>query len=216
MSYITEERSDAELLNQLPTFVSRAIANSTVLGLDADQIQELSSLVTGFSTSMGQVQTTRNAAKSAVKAKNGARGSVRSLVGQLAKTWRANPAIPESVLADMNVPPRQGQGSTTPPVTPSDLSYSINTQGVATLRWKRNGNKQGTVFNVERSSNGVSNWAVVNTSTTTRAVFQTTPGVTVYYRVVAIRGQQSSTPTNPIVVWPTAGNGDETTLFEAA
>lgn len=215
MSYITEDRSDVELLNQLPNFVAKATANASVLGLTPGQLTALGDEATVFSESMAAVVSTRATARGAVQTKNRDRATVRATIAQYAKTWRANPAIPESVLAELNVPPRQGQGSSTPPVTPSELSYSINTESVATLRWKRNGNKQGTVFNVERSSNGVSGWTVANTSTTTKAIFQTTPGVTVYYRVVALRGQQSSTPTTPVVIWPSAGTG-ETILFDAA
>lgn len=216
MPYITEERRDAQLRNMLPAFISQATANATLLGLEPSELDALTSEASNYSDVLDQVEAAKNLLRSAVRAKKKSQSEIRALLAQFAKTWRADPAIPDNILAEMNVAPRQGQGSQSPPVTPTQVNYSINTEGVVRLRWKRNGNKPGTVFNVERSADGVTNWAVVNTSTSTKAIFQTAPGVTVYYRVVAIRGQHSSAPTNPIVVWPTADNAGQTTHLEAA
>ncbi len=71
------------------------------------------------------------------------------------------------------------------------------------LSWKRNGNRSGTVFNIEGSSDGTSGWTVVGTTTKAKIGLAGSPGTTWYLRVVAIRAGQSATPTNPVVVWPT-------------
>ncbi len=215
MNYITEERSDALFLVQLPNFLATVTNNLPTLGLDIPDVDDLIAEIGAFDDAMENVVTTKAVAKSAVSAKNAARTIIKARIARYAKTWRANLAIPDSLLAELNVPPHQTQGSSTPPVTPTELSYSINTENVISIRWKRNGNKPGTVFNVETSSNGVSGWTVAKTTTTSKVTFNGTPGVTIYFRVVAIRNGQLATPTMPIVVWPTTGPGD-VSIFEAA
>ncbi len=204
MPFITETRSDTELLVQLPNFLTQTSANATELGVTPAQIEELSDNITLFTTDMENVVAKKAAAKAAVTAKNASRSTIKAQIGAFAKTWRANVAVSDETLSKLNVPPHATAGTQTPPVTPTELSYSINTENAITLRWKRNGNKSGTIFNVESSSNGVSGWSVVRTTTATKAALTGTPGVSVWLRVVAIRGESSATPTNPVVIWPTA------------
>lgn len=208
MPFITETRSDVALKAQLPTFLANATANADDLGLTAPEIEALGELFDTFTLDMDSVDAAKLASKAAVSAKNESASVVREQIAQYAKTWRANPAIKDSVLADMNVPPHQTQGSQTPAVPPTNLSFSFSGTGLIDLTWKRGGNKSGTVYNIQTREGTTGAWSVAFTTTKTKATISGNPGTPLYIRVVAIRGASVSAPSNGIDIWADGGSGE--------
>lgn len=211
--YITEMKSDVMLQNELANFLAQTIANDAELGVDVGEIQALTDNIEAFEAAMTDVTATKAAAKAAVTAKNEAAATLRAQIASFAQTWRANPAIENSTLDKVNVPPHATAGTHTPAVQPTDLNFTLPTETTIALKWGRNGNKPGTVFNVQTSPTGTGNWTVSKITTATKATFTGTPGTPIYFRVIAIRGQSTSAPSNMTVVWL---NEEAVELFEAA
>lgn len=214
MPYITEERTDTVFNTDCATYVANATANKTTLGITTEQLEAMEAIFTTYSDALTAASEAKAAARAAVASKNAAKEAARDEVVKWAKVWRANQSIPDSVLADLMLPPHSTPGTKTPPTTPTDLTFTITPEGVVQLKWKRNGNNSSTVFNVEGSANGTNGWTVVGTTTKSKIPLAGAPGTTWYLRVVAIRGGQYATPTNPVVVWP--GESSSETLALAA
>lgn len=203
--YITEENIDSQLNVDFPTFISNANKHKVALGLTSADLTAITNALTAFSTGLSASNAAKAAAKAAVTSKNDAKATAKAEISKWAKIWRANQAISDSILDDMMLPPHSTPGTRTAPTTPNNFSFSVTSQGTINMKWGRNGNTSGTIFNVESSSNGKTGWSVAGSTTKTKFSINGNPGTTVYFRVVAIRNSQSATPTNPIVVWPSSG-----------
>ena len=213
MSYITEETADAPLVTKLTNFKAASEANKTVLGLTPADITAMGTLYTAFSTAYAASENAKAAAKQAVTAKNAAKKAARANVAGWSKIWRANPAISDAILDALMLAPHNTPASTTPPTTPTNLVATVNGEGVISLKWGRNGNKPGTIFNIETSDSPSGNWTIFDSTTKAKFDYAGTPGTSVWFRIVAKRDGQSAAPTNPISVW--AGGSGRSLKFAA-
>lgn len=203
--YITEENNDSQLSADCPSFIAMANKHKVVLGLSSADLTAITTKLNAFSTSLTGSNQAKAVAKAAVTTKNQDKATAKAEISKWAKIWRANEDIPDNVLDELMLPPHATPGTRTAPTTPTNFSFTVTSEGVINLKWGRNGNTSGTIFNVESSSNGTSGWTVVGSTTKTKLSVNGNPGTTVYFRVVAIRNNQFAAPTNPIVVWPSGG-----------
>ena len=88
------------------------------------------------------------------------------------------------------------------PSAPSDLVATGTSDGTNHLKWKRNGNRQGTIFIIEGKIGAATTWSIV-AAVTNSAYRHTnqTPGVKAEYRIKAKRGDLESGPSNTAVVY---------------
>jgi hypothetical protein len=203
-TYITDERADAPFATDCSTFVTNATEYKTTLGISTGDLEAMATVFDDYNAALTAANNAKAAARAAVASKNAARAAARDEVSKWAKLWRAEDSIPDSVLSDLMLPPHSTPGTKTPPTTPTELSFTISSEGVIQLKWNRNGNNAATVFNLEASPSGTGNWSVVGTTTKAKISYAGSPGTTVYFRIIAIRGGQSAT--NPVVVWPSSSS----------
>lgn len=201
--YITEELSDGKLLVAMTTFLANAEANEEALGLDTKTLGDISAAFANFRAKVNSASAARAASVQATAEKNDEKADARALIAQFALEWRANPAIPDSLLDLMMVPNRQNGGTRTPPTQPKDLKITIG-GGDTSLAWNRNGNKQGTVFNIEsaRSANGP--WTTFDITTRSKILFNWPAGESIWFRVSAKRNNQTSPFSLPLALYPGA------------
>ena len=102
------------------------------------------------------------------------------------------------------------------PLKPTELYVRGNSEGVAFLKWKRNGNKGGTIFEIWARRENEAHFVIVGSSTATKFKDDAaTPGVTIYYRVCAVRSTRKSGFSNDAVLYPHKVSADDT-LRQAA
>lgn len=196
-----DEQLATLMLQQVPVI----IANAATLGVDPADIDALSAAYSSFNTSIGAAATAKANAKATVTAKNKNKQSARALLRQYAKIWRASPAVSDQLLNQLFLAPKSTPGTQTPPTTPTGLTFSATGNGQITLRWKRNGNRQGTTFLIQTSDSASGEWNTFEATTKTSFVYNGTPGVAVWFRIIARRDGVSAAPTLPVSVW--AGSG---------
>lgn len=201
MKYITEETSDANLSQAMGTFLANANTNKTVLGLSTSDLTDLSKSFGDFNTSLSAATSAKAAQKSAVQDKTSKKAVARAVIARWAQTWRANPAIPDAILDAMMVPNHQNQGTKTPPTQPTDLTLKVNSVGLITLSWKRNGNTTSTVFLIETASAANGPWEALDVTTKAKIDYQGTPGEAIWFRVWAKRDGKTSPVSLPISLW---------------
>lgn len=207
MTYITEETKDALLAQDMNVFLANANTYKTVLGITPAQITALSTLCEDFQGALTAVASKKAELANVTADKNEKKALARASINSYAKIWRANNAIPNSVLDALLVPNHNYGGTSTPPSTPKDLTVTINTQGVVTFKWNRSGNVSGTVFLVESASSATGDWTTLDITTKTKTEFSPAIGQEIWLRVTAKRAGQSSAPSLPFSLWAN-GSGE--------
>lgn len=204
MPYITAIQSDVELSNVLGSFLSAAADNADALGMSPEAIEELGIKITDFKARMASVNAQRAAYHASVTAKDESAADLRKELGRLSKTWRAKDTIDDSLLAELRVAPHETPPTFTAVTTPRALVFRADAQGNIRLKWDRNGNTRGTIFQIEASYDRTRTWQIVRTTTASKATLHSNVGEQVLYRVAAVRGGVTSVASSPIVVWPSA------------
>ncbi|MBL8059139.1 MAG: fibronectin type III domain-containing protein [Chthonomonas sp.] len=212
-TYITNERNETRFAEDCSTFHAGAVKHDEILLITAPELASMAAIFTALNTALGNASDAKAAYAASVVAKNAALDAAHAEVGRWAKIWRANQDVPDEVLAELLLPAHNPGRTSTPPTQPLEMTFNATSQGSIMLKWKRNGNIPGTIFQIERSPNGATIWT--NIGSTTKAKFNTVsqPGVPVYYRVTAVRDNLTSAPSDPITIWP---GEEETTLLQAA
>ena len=203
--------AEAQYKAWLDNFVAQCELNATVLGLSPAALSVISDEFNDY----GSIYASANSAKEVLKGlttekiKN--RQKMSATVRSYAKLWKANPAIPRTVIGALGI---QTSSTSGPVVTVTGLDVVGCDDGVNKLSWNRSSNSPGTMFIVEYRLDGVTNWTFAGAVTKTSfAHDEQTPGVTVWYRIIATRAGVNSAPCAPK---PAYGNLDETTLSVAA
>lgn len=202
MPYITQITKEAELSVALTSFSATCAANALALGgLTAPQLAEISGMASGFASSLASLATARAAEKLAVENKNLQLATSKTLLAKWAKTFRANPAISDALLDQLNLPHHKTPGTKTAPTTPLDLVATADIQGLVNLKWKRNGNRSNTVFTIELQGEPGGHWSIAGSTTKTKFNYQAVAGEYIALRVYASRDEQNSQPTLPVTLW---------------
>jgi hypothetical protein len=207
MPYITEENSDPKLAIAMNTFLTNAAKNEDILGLDAESIGAFSAAFAAFQNALDDADEAKAESKAKTSTKNDKKQDAKELIAQFAQAWRANPDIPDAVLDQMLVPNRANGGTRTPPTIPVNLRLTVDSTGEISLAWGRNGNKYGTIFNVETASSATGTYTTFDMTTKAKMKYPGTPGVPVWFRVNAKRNGFSSGYSLPISLWA-AGTTD--------
>lgn len=201
MPYITEIDADGDLSTALANFNTVCIANTAALGLTPANLLEIAGASTTFTTDLNALVAAKATAKSAAALKDTQKKSSKATVSKYAKMFRANVAVTDALLAQLQLPAHKTPGTKTPPTTPTMLVANADGTGLVSLSWNRMGNIAGTVFLIEYRTSPTSDWAVVNTTTRVRFSVQATPGSYIAFRVSAQRNGQTSAASTPVVLW---------------
>lgn len=214
MPWITEIVADGQLNGALTNFASVCEANAAPLGLTGPMVAEIEDAAVNFSAELTASTAAKAAQAAAVQAKNTQKAASKAIVSKYAKIFRANNTVSDELLAQLMLPPHSTPGSESSPTTPLNLVASANGDGVTNLRWNRNGNIQGTTFQIEKRTSPTGGWSIHDTTTRRTFVTLSTPGEYVAYRVRATRNGQSSAASTPVVLWD--GSGSEAQTLEIA
>lgn len=213
MPYITEIRKEADLSVAMTAFAATCAANATPLGLTPANITEINGMASGFAGTISAYQTAKAATSLAHENKSLQLKASKVILSKWAKTFRANPAISDALLDQLNLPHHATPGTKTPPTTPLDLLANANVQGFVSLKWKRNGNNSRTQYMIEVQTETDGNWTIVGGTTKTKFGYQAVLGAYVAFRVFASRDNLNSAPCVPVVLW--AGGGGQTLKLAA-
>lgn len=205
MSYITDNLPDGELNTALTNFNTVCAANATALGLSPANLTEIAGASSAFTTQFNGATAAKAAAKSAVANKDIQKKTSRGIVGKWAKTFRANPNVPDNLLEQLMLPPHKTPGTKTNPTQPMNLVASADGNGVVKLTWSRNGNREGTQFLVESRNSPTADWEQIGGTTQAKFTNQAVPGQYVAYRVTATRRGLFSPASTPVVLWENGG-----------
>lgn len=212
MPYVTEIDADAELSAALNQFQVTCAANAAALSLTPANLTEIAGMATSFTTSFNAVVAVKQTAKSTVEAKDIQKKASKAILSKWAKTFRANQAVPDSLLDSLMLPHHKTPGTKTPPTQPTNLVASADGLGLVSLKWSRNGNNQRTQFLIETQTTPGGPWSVSGGTLKTKFQFQANVGEFIGFRVVASRDDQQSQASVPVQLWVNGGEGQMLTL----
>ncbi|MEQ1822150.1 MAG: fibronectin type III domain-containing protein [Fimbriimonadaceae bacterium] len=199
--YITEMDGDSELLAAAPNFSNICNSSKTVLGMSATDITDLQTAVTNFTTQYNAWIAARAALKNTYDQKRLAKAALKASVNRWAKAFRANPAVPAPLLAQLLVAPHAPTRSTQVAHQPMNFHGTSTYLGAISLRWNRNGNKPGTQFLVEYRLTPTGSWLTAGTTLKSKFTYQSQPGKFIEFRVKAVRSGTISAPSAPYSFW---------------
>ncbi len=203
-NYITEENKDSDLSKKLQTFLTNASANQVALKLTAPELAALNDATLEFDDALSISNTSKATTVQLVSDKNVKKRTIKQLVAQYAQEWRGDLSVSDAILDALLLPNHQSGGTRTAPTQPTNPTLKVTGAGEITFGWNRNGNRNGTIFNVETAEAIDGPWATYDMTTKVKMGYQGTPGVAVWFRVNAKRNGQSSAYSFPISMW---GNG---------
>jgi hypothetical protein len=203
--------SDPAYKTWLSNFAAKCELYETEIGLSAQQILQIQSQAAEFSASYDTVEAMKLELKGEIAGKDESRRTSTSNARTLAKQIKGTPGVTPQILGALGIV----SSSTNGPVVPvTDLTVQGCSDGVNMLKWKRNGNAQGTMFLIESRLEGSSSWNLVSAvSKTSFNDIDQIPGQTQYYRIKSVRAGVTSSPCDPAVVY---SNGFDNTLTLAA
>jgi hypothetical protein len=193
--------SNPEFLVWLTNFITVITAKKSQLPITDEQITALNDLRTSLEEKINQQAAAEEASRAATQTTASARTSGNSEISFFNTAFKNDKSIPEELLTEMGL--KVAQPDTSPaPAVPLELMVTANADGSNELKWKRNGNKQNTIFIIEAQTGGAGNWVQVGaTSDTTFTHTGQQPGVEVAYRVKATRSKRESGWSNTAVAY---------------
>jgi hypothetical protein len=179
------------------------------LGFNVADTASCTAAVTGFNSALGDSTDAKAAAKAAVLTKDQVRRTSSSTIRGLAQRVKTNPEATNEIKAafGLNVNPSPGGNVQ----VPTNLSATAQSNGVAKLKWRANGNIRSTIYLIEVET--ASGWLLYGSSSKTNFVDNAaTPGVQKTYRVRAQRSNLTSPPSNEAVIYSGAGGNSSLSL----
>jgi hypothetical protein len=204
--YIPSE--EAQLQIWLNNFASKCEKHDVILDLDTTELAQINNAAINLSNELTNASEAKTTYRSAIGEKNAVKSVSIATARSYARTFKANPSVPESVLLDLGIV----SSNTSNPVTMvTGLTVVGCDNGINSLKWNRNGNSSGTQFIVEYSIGTQTNWKFAGAPTRTSFDHEgQAPGVFTWYRVTAMRANNSSVPCPAVSVYGSTGNGELT------
>ena len=213
MAYVTDIEADAALSAALNQFNLTCAANAGPLSLTPANLTEIAGMATSFATNFNAVVAIKQTAKATIEAKDIQKKASKATLSKWAKTFRANPAVPDNLLDQLMLPHHKTPGTKTPPTQPTNLVSSADGLGLVSLKWSRNGNNQRTQFLIETQTTPGGPWTISGGTMKSRFSFQANAGNYIGFRVIASRDDLLSQASVPVQLWV---NGGENLLALAA
>jgi len=192
---------EGDLVPWTENFIAVANVNLTVIGLAAGDITTLTTKKSTYSTNLNTAIAKQIESKSATDNKNVARDALKSDIRGLAKQIQAHPGVPDNIKVQLGLKAGSPTPSPSFPIIPNDLSANIGSVGIISLSWNRSGKSQGTIFIIESSTAPDKMFTMIDstTKTTLDTNFRNPTGPT-FFRVRAKKNDQTSDPSNVVVV----------------
>ncbi len=194
--------NDAEFAVWLANLIKKATVNKIILKLSDTQISALDAKLVAFNESLALKQQKKEESVAQTALVKNQRKNLNKDVGLMNNSFKGIDGLASNILEELGLNANEGSFGGSTVSTPLDLVATGTSDGVNSLKWKRNGNRQGTTFIIEAKIGDANVWTMIDavTSSTYKHKNQI-PGVKIQYRVKAKRGDSESGYTNIAVVY---------------
>lgn len=194
--------NDAEFAVWLANLINKGSLYKTELNLNGSQMADLQNKLESFNTNLALKQQKREESVAQTSLVKVERDDLNKEIGLLNNAFKAIKGLPVNILEELGLSVNASYFGTTAPSAPLDLVVTGTSDGTNSLKWKRNGNRQGTTFIIEAKIGSSDNWVMIDAVTGASYKHKNqTPGVKIQYRIKAKRGEFESGCTNTAVVY---------------
>ncbi|MEQ1605775.1 MAG: fibronectin type III domain-containing protein [Pyrinomonadaceae bacterium] len=194
--------NDAEFAIWLKNFINKSNANLAALNMTAAQTADLQAKLTTFEGDLDLKQQKKEESVAQTALVKTERAELNKIVGLLNNGIKSIDGLAPNIIEEIGLNVNESTGSGSAPTAPSDLVVTGTSDGTNHLKWKRNGNRQGTIFVIEGKFGDAATWTIVDVVTSSNYDHTNqTPGVKAQYRIKAKRGDLESGPSNTAVVY---------------
>jgi hypothetical protein len=194
--------NDAEFAVWLANFINKETTYRTELHLTEAQIVALEAKLATFNTNLALKQQKREESVAQTALVRDLRKDLNKDVGLLNKGFKGIEDLPSNIIEELGLNANESNLGGSTPAAPADLVVTGTSDGVNSLKWKRSGNRQGTVFIIEAKIGDSNDWVMIDAVTNSTYKHKNqTPGVKAQYRIKAKRGDLESGFSNTAVVY---------------
>ncbi len=188
------------LTQKAANVISIVIETPTDYGVTTSQCEIVEAAREQLETSASFAEQANAAKLSAFATQDMDKQELLSTLSDFTKLIYATNTVTDAELLKAGLAPRPSR-SNRPLIQPSDLVADEMTYDRVSLKWSRAGNPTSAVFVVETRGEDT-DWTAVGQFSKTRIVLENfTAGVPAYFRVVAVRNNVRSLPSNEAVVY---------------
>jgi hypothetical protein len=181
-----------------------ANANLAAMGLVTVDVTNLNTAKTNLDTANVNVESTKEAYRAAVVARNVATRTAVATARAFSKKVQGYAPCPANLKMQAGLNVRKTPEKQTPPNDPNKLVATGFDNGTTLLTWLTDSNKRGTVYQIEAQSPGETDFKIIAVTSKSRyELTGQTPGEMVTFRVCAIRSDMMSGYSNTAVVYYT-------------
>jgi hypothetical protein len=194
--------NDAEFAVWLANFINKATEHKTALNLTNEQLSALSTKLVSFNANVALKQQKKEESVGQTALVRDERKDLNKDVGLLNSAFKSIDGLASNILEELGLSVNEGNSGGSTPSAPLDLVATGTSDGTNSLKWNRNGNRQGTTYIIEAKSGDSNDWVMIDA--VTRANYKhtnQTPGVKIQYRVKAKRGDSVSGFSNVAIVY---------------
>lgn len=194
--------SDAEFSVFMENFHTVFTDNKATLGVDTAQIAEVLGFKTGVQGALNEKQAAEELKQAKTANLREKRKNAMKKVAYYNTIFKANEAIPDSLIEQLGFDANGDSFNSLSPQQPTDLVADGFSNGINTLKWKKNGNRPNTVYIIEGRKESEPNFAYAGTTTKTKFDHKNQqPGARMFYRVKAQRNDEESPYSTEAVVY---------------
>jgi anti-sigma28 factor (negative regulator of flagellin synthesis) len=202
MSTSFRKLSNANFVIWLGNLVNFHKANEAVTKLNNTTVSNLETKKDLLAEKLAERQLTEDKLSALNTEIKELRVDTNKIASQINAQLKSDPTITNSTIEQLGFSLNDSVPTSSTPNVPLDLVVTGASNGINTLKWRRNGNSQGTMFVIEAKIGEATEYTIVNavTNTTFEHINQI-PGVKVQYRVKAKRAKLESSFSNIAVVY---------------
>jgi hypothetical protein len=194
--------SDPEFSVWLENFNTVAEAKKDTLGLATPQITEMDDIKSELNVALNEKQAAEDVKKAKTVILRAKRKAAMKKVAYYNIIFKANDLITDDIIEELGFDASDAIPALLSPQQPIELTVQGFSTGINSLKWKKNGNKQNTVYIIDSRKETAAAFSFAGT--TTKAKFDhkdQKPGERTFYRVRAMRNDEESSNSNEAVIY---------------
>lgn len=186
-------------MQNMLTFVETNIADTDI---DPTVILDAKPVRVTLATNLVEKQTLEDNLSGKTQEIKFNRKSLNKVAAKIQAALKNDEAISDSFIEQAGFNVDEGSKSPIVPIQPTSLVVTGTSDGTNSLKFNRNGNKQGVLFIIEAKIGDTGEWGMIDAVKTTKFEHKNqTPGVKMQYRVRAKNGELISTASNVAVIY---------------
>lgn len=181
--------------------VSATTSSPTSFGLTAGQLTALTAAADVVNSAITDYEAAKANCQSAKEFRASAANQLIDQIAVIARAVYAKQGLTNAQIASTGLAVHDNYPSPGQVAEPTNLLAKPQVNGYVNLKWNRNGNKSGTTFMLQTSTDSET-WSTIYATTKAKATVSFfAPGEQAFFRVIAQRNDEISAPSEAVGIY---------------